>query len=317
MISRRDSSTITDHAEEKVLTAHDLTAGDLLATGTEAKVYALNDEHVLKIYADPGQRTALETLADFYDRLDPDSVPYALPRIHHIEDHGSLLAVTERRLPGTPMSTACDLTSPEIERTYLQAVRDLAALRLRVPLSRRMLLTTQPETDDAAESDWNAFLRHLLNRRAPEVLPHLALDVPDIHHRIAAVLDRLMPPYTGTTGIIHGDLYPDNLLVAGSRVSAVIDFGTFTMIGDPLYDMAGACAYYRMYDEDRNGIRRRLLDLAGTPLSAPRRQQLIDYLHVIAVVSCDLYPQPQIHIRETGHYRWAVDVLNSPTDGTA
>ncbi|MFE6052819.1 hypothetical protein ACFQ6N_18850 [Kitasatospora sp. NPDC056446] len=40
---------------------------------------------------------------------------------------------------------------------------------------------------------------------------------------------------------------------------------------------------------------------------------LADYLQLIALLSCDLYPKQDLHIRETGHYRWAADVLNSQT----
>ncbi|MCW2916398.1 MAG: aminoglycoside phosphotransferase family protein [Actinomycetia bacterium] len=41
--------------------------------------------------------------------------------------------------------------------------------------------------------------------------------------------------------MIHGDLYPGNILMRDrAAVSGVIDFGTFTMIGDPLYDVAAA-----------------------------------------------------------------------------
>lgn len=38
---------------------------------------------------------------------------------------------------------------------------------------------------------------------------------------------------------IHGDLHPGNILVAGDRLSALIDFGDVTA-GDPAYDLAAA-----------------------------------------------------------------------------
>ncbi|MEY9948380.1 aminoglycoside phosphotransferase family protein [Kitasatospora sp. GAS1066B] len=313
MITRRDSSSITEHAESKVLAAHGLTAANLLAAGTEARVYALSADRVLKIYADPDQRGALDTLADFYQRLDRASVPCALPLIQHIEQDGPLLAVTETRLPGNPMGDVLDLTAPESEATYLEAVTDLAGLRLTVPLGRRMLLT-HPQQPDAGPGDWNAFLAELLHRKLPAVLPELEQDVPGIQDLAWRLLERLDVPYAGPEGVIHGDLYPDNLLVSEGKVTAVIDFGTFTMIGDPLYDLAGACIYYRMYDSDRAEVRSRLLQRASSALTSPRQQQLTDYVHLIALLSCDLYPEPQAHIRTTGHYQWAADVLNSPTD---
>src|SRR5882672_6823585 len=103
MISRRDATGIDTEAEAKVLAVYGLTPADLIGQGTEAKVYSLDSERVLKLYADADQRTALETLQDFYGRLSRDVVPFLLPSIHSIETHDNLLAVIERRIDGDPM----------------------------------------------------------------------------------------------------------------------------------------------------------------------------------------------------------------------
>ncbi|MFI9787376.1 phosphotransferase family protein [Kitasatospora sp. NPDC051984] len=311
MITRRDASSITADAESQLLAAQGLTPADLIAAGTEARVYALGHDQVLKIYADPDQLSALETIADLYRRFDRATVPFALPEIQSIEPHGSLLAVTETRLPGTPMGAALDLTDPATEHAYLAAVRDFTGLRLTTPLDRRMLLDADPAHQ---VEDWHTFLLRLLAQKLPKVLPHLRLDVPAADSITDRLTARLARTYTGPDGVIHGDLYPDNILVADGKVSGVIDFGTFTLFGDPLYDLAGACAYYRMYDEDRVDVRNRLLAAAAQDLPAERRDDLADYLHVIALLSCDLYPEQEKDIRETGHYQWAADVLNTPTD---
>ncbi|KOU84190.1 hypothetical protein ADK94_18880 [Streptomyces sp. XY593] len=311
MITRRDASSITADAENALLEARGLTPADLIAAGTEARVYALGHDQVLKVYADPDQLGALETIADLYRRFARNTVPYALPEIQSIEQHGPLLAVTETRLSGTPMGDALDLTDPATEHMYLGAVRDFTGLRLTTPLDRRMLLDPDPAHQG---EDWHAFLRRLLAQKLSKVLPHLRLDVPAVDSVTDRLTARLARPYTGPEGVIHGDLYPDNILVADGKVSGVIDFGTFTLLGDPLYDLAGACAYYRMYDPDRVEVRNRLLAAAAEDLPADRRDDLADYLHTIALLSCDLYPEQDKDIRDTGHYQWAADVLNTPTD---
>ncbi|MFF8618279.1 phosphotransferase family protein [Streptomyces sp. NPDC015350] len=310
MITRRDASSINADAEKALLEARGLTPADLIATGTEARVYALGTDQVLKVYAAPHQLGALETIADLYRRFDRSTVPFALPEIQSIEQHGPLLAVTETRLSGTPMGDALALTDPATEHAYLAAIRDFTGLRLTTPLDRRMLLDPSPAHQGEA---WHAFLLRLLVQKLPKVLPHLQLDAPAVDSITDRLTTRLARPYTGPEGVIHGDLYPDNILVADGKVSAVIDFGTFTLLGDPLYDLAGACAYYRMYDQDRTEVRNRLLGVAAADLPADRREDLADYLCLIALLSCDLYPEQDKHIRETGHYQWAADVLNTPT----
>lgn len=94
MSHRRDVREITDQAEHELFAAHRIGPADLIATGTEAKVYRLDTDQVLKVYADPDgtQAARLQTLRTFYDRLDRDQVPYALPEIHSVEQHGPLLA---------------------------------------------------------------------------------------------------------------------------------------------------------------------------------------------------------------------------------
>ncbi len=48
-----------------------------------------------------------------------------------------------------------------------------------------------------------------------------------------------VPPYAGPAVWIHGDLHPGNLVVSGSRLAAIVDFGDVTG-GDPAYDLAAA-----------------------------------------------------------------------------
>jgi aminoglycoside phosphotransferase (APT) family kinase protein len=53
---------------------------------------------------------------------------------------------------------------------------------------------------------------------------------------------------------LHGDLHPANLLVAGGRLSAVIDFGDLTA-GDPATDLAVA---WMLFDASERSLLRRL-----------------------------------------------------------
>ncbi|WP_381561069.1 phosphotransferase [Streptomyces eurythermus] len=96
--------------------------------------------------------------------------------------------------------------------------------------------------------------------------PHAAL--PAAISVVKDLYTLLDSEYTGPEAVLHGDPCPDNLLLAGASVSAVVDFGTFTRTGDPLHDVA--CIYYRQDETDRRTAWRRLLDQAAdrTP---PRR----------------------------------------------
>lgn len=60
-------------------------------------------------------------------------------------------------------------------------------------------------------------------------------------YRVLALWDRLraVPRWQGPAIWLHGDLHPANLLLRGTRLSAVLDFGDLTA-GDPATDLAAA-----------------------------------------------------------------------------
>ncbi|RMI28448.1 aminoglycoside phosphotransferase family protein [Nocardia stercoris] len=312
MINRRDSRDIPAEAEREVLSTYSLRDTDLLGSGTESKTYILDDKHVLKIYADPGQRAALEILQDFYDRLGHPDATWVLPHIDSITEHGELLAVVERRIPGQPMEHYCLTTGPEIEQLYLETVRDLGRTTITPPLDRRLLLPSPAEPP--AGTDWHGFLTRTLESKLPPLLPVLQESVSGFEARAGGLLRHFALPYTGFETVIHGDLYPGNILMTDREtVSGIIDFGTFTMIGDPLYDLACACSFYRMYEPDHAEVRTRLLATAAGDLDGDRRRDLHAYVLVNALLTCDLYPEPDRPIERTGHFQWAVEILAADT----
>jgi hypothetical protein len=212
MIARRDAAGIGDAAEHELLAHYGLTRADLVGQGTEAKVYALDGDRVLKVYAGQDQRAALETLADFYGRLDAGALPYLLPRIHEIHPHGDLLAVVERRIDGVPMEEFVSADDPDLEELYLRTVVALAQVRITPPLGRFMLLEPAGGTTDQAE-DWHGLLTSLIIRKLPAVLPILRQDVPEIDARVGSLLVEFAQSYVGPVRVIHGDLYPGNILM--------------------------------------------------------------------------------------------------------
>ncbi|MFD6391184.1 phosphotransferase enzyme family protein [Nocardia sp. NPDC060259] len=312
IVNRRDSRDITEHAEQELLKAFGLAGTEPLGMGTESRTYTLDDDRVLKIYADPAQRDALNTLQDFYSRLSAPDISWQLPHIHSITEHGELLAVIEQRIPGQPMEAFTTSSNPTLESLYLKTVAELGTVTLDPPLQRRMLLASPAEP--SAPSGWNEFLTATVTAKLHRVLPALRHDLSGIDDRADQVLARLASQYRGPEGVIHGDIYPGNILMHDEdTVSGLIDFGTFTMIGDPLYDTATAASFYRMYEHDRTATRDRLLNTAASDLSAERRHDLYTYLLVNALLTCDLYPEPDTPLNTTGHYQWAAEILNTDT----
>ncbi|NNH76040.1 aminoglycoside phosphotransferase family protein [Nocardia uniformis] len=305
-----DATTISTDSERELLRHYGLTGIQPLGVGTEAHVYALETDRVLKIYADRGQLEVFDTLRDFHDRLDTSAVPWTVPRIHDIARHGDLIAVVEDRVAGTTMdSHATGADDEPLEQLYLQTVQQMSKLMVNPPLGRRLLLPA-PGSTGTRGNDWNEFITNTVSEKLRIVAPLLRRDIDDIDTRADCLLGRFSDRYDGPDAVVHGDLYPGNILMTDrATVTGIIDFGTFTMIGDPLYDLATACGFWRMYEPDHATVRNRLLDHASADLPAEQRRRLMDYLLIAALTTCDLYPEQARPIHDTGHYQWALGIL--------
>ncbi|MFJ6654337.1 phosphotransferase [Microbacterium sp. NPDC091313] len=85
----------------------------------------------------------------------------------------------------------------------------------------------------------NAFRGGLLVDRDEAVRARIRAAPPDAAAPAAARWDAALAaePWPGPPVWIQGDLHPGNLVVAGTRLAAIIDFGDVTA-GDPAYDLA-------------------------------------------------------------------------------
>lgn len=136
-------------------------------------------------------------------------------------------------------------------------------------------------SDSTAQSEAPRFARFLrrLHRPAPTDTPFndlrgipLKVRAGDIERRIERARrdtdlvtpeveqawgEALAAPVSTERLWLHGDLHPQNLLVAGDTISAVIDWGDLTA-GDPATDLA---AFWMLFDDPT--VRREALEVYG------------------------------------------------------
>jgi aminoglycoside phosphotransferase (APT) family kinase protein len=211
----------------------------LIGEGLESRVYALSDDLVLRLARGrtseaPDQRR----LKVFLDGI-AGHVPFATPRIVELGPKG--LWRVEERLPGGSLlerlRRVSDDRRDEALRHYLAAGETLGAVHFdHLPYGH--ILARHPVT----APDWHAFLRETLAQFVSRNRVTIAHEVGDPYRLAEMAADMLVAlPTHPPKALVHGDYFPGNVLVGPDlKVTALLDFGLYTLVGDPVLDLAVA-----------------------------------------------------------------------------
>jgi hypothetical protein len=87
----KNAAVLMDATRNRILQKYQVTPEARLSSGMEAEVYTYGSDAVLKLYVGTASHADLLTLQDFYNALDRQHVPYALPRIHAVAQEAGFL----------------------------------------------------------------------------------------------------------------------------------------------------------------------------------------------------------------------------------
>lgn len=304
---------MVDTSRQSVLSKYGLNEADFLARGMEAEVYRYGADAVLKIYGLTTSSASLRQLQYFYATINRSSLSYALPSILHVADESAYTVTIEKRLAGTPLAERIKSIQPQqlesLFTSYIRVVLELATIAM--PVTTATYKLSDPhQLGERTKGDWHVFLRQWLVYQLQTLSPAFKRDVIELNSKLDKMLAILNQPYQGSYNLIHGDIFPGNVLVApDGKPLALLDFGLFTMYGDPLFDAATAWVFFDMYNELGGNIRRRLLpfflDLLGTKVVG----KLYRYVLLYSMLSANTYAADC----SDGHYTWCVANLNTST----
>ena len=252
----------------------------------------------------------LPKLRDFLTAID-GRLPVATPLIETIAADGGY--TIERRLPGRTMTAVVGGLAGEARRRAFGNYLEAATAFRSIEFAERPygeLLAAAPLT----APDWHAYLRASLARYLAANGEPIATEVGAVEGLAAkalALLDGVAaaPPKI----LVHGDYFPGNVLMDDALgVAGVVDFSSFTVVGDPLLDLAGAYVFPEMAGqcgpEDSAAMRDWLLDRHGEAIVAPVLFYRAYFAFAMAhpVHASGLYP---------GLYSWCLGTLAALRDG--
>lgn len=267
---------------------------ELIGQGMEGAVYDLGDGTVRKVWFDRRPED-VRPLKAFLDALP--ELPFRTPRIREISAGEDGLAVSvEDKLTGVPLSEA-GLPEEVALDAFVSVVEALREARPG-PAHQAMPVLGQPFWS------WGESLAGLVRRRAHASGVYLERDVPDILKLLDGVLNSLTE-LEPRLSVVHGDVCPPNVLMAGERVAAVLDWGFLSTAGDSTFEASLAAGFFDMYSPDA----RRLDDLLTDRFVelGHDRERMALYRRAYAIITATIYDENA----GDGHYTWCVNQLRS------
>jgi aminoglycoside phosphotransferase (APT) family kinase protein len=224
-----------------ILNRFDLADSDLLGTGSESRVYAMDAEHVLRIYNDDILWDYVEARHAFYARLAENDLPFAVPEVFSIGAWVGHIYTVEKRMPGQDFGKVLPTLHGAERAKALISYLDVAASLGRVRFPDKPygeLLATSP----LQREHWRDYLEARMAQTLVTSRADLEQDVPKFDQVLASIYARL--PILGDDPpkcLVHGDYFPANVFIDDQfRISGVGDFSYAVVVGDARMDLAGA-----------------------------------------------------------------------------
>ena len=206
-------------------------------SGWESTVYALGATQILRIpRPEAGSEDQVRARAAFPANLPP--LPFDVPRVREISRIDGRLFVIEDQIAGQSMASLLPNLSGERRaqalRAYLAAAEAMAVATAPGEAFGDLLLDRPRRSEH-----WSDYLIARVRTAVRDDV--LAADIPGFAGIVERVVARLATIPDPTKCIVHGDIYPANVMMNDAlQVTGLIDFSFTTRIGDHVMDLAAA-----------------------------------------------------------------------------
>ncbi len=212
-----------------------LTADDYLGHGSEAWVYALGDDRVVRIVRGGGRVDDVVRRHQLVSHLRRARPSFALPDVLEVGEAGGRVFAVERRLPGRSVLDELRSCVGVARRRLVESYLDTAAALGDLPLGPRRDFGDLVSEDPITTATWRAYLAERAAANLSRSTSEFRSIDPD------ALVDGL--PEAAAPAFVHLDAFAGNMLTDGTRITAVIDIGSTCVAGDRRFDPLSAAVY--------------------------------------------------------------------------
>ena len=227
---------IIDAGLDPVFLAFGIDSRALLGQGGESWVFALDHQRVARVNRPGASRAQVDGRTALLAELGHSSknVPFAIPEVFDTVAIAEYIVTIERRLPGRPLIQllAGSVGEPRANliRAYLAVAGQIGDLAIHRPWYGDLLSANAIRT-----SSYPAYLEQRAAQSLKAAGPAFKKVDPQ---QLAAAL-----PRPNANALVHLDVFPGNMLAEEDVITAVLDFGAPSMMGDRRLDPLTAAVY--------------------------------------------------------------------------
>jgi len=243
--------TVDHQGEAELLAAFGTGRDQLLGSGGESEVFAIDHDRVLRLYRsrhEAPRRTAAQ-LQPLYQSWAGCDIGLELPMIFESGERNGRFFTVDRRLSGRNFSGWLQHADMAQRRpaliSFLDATERLQQLPSPVPGFARLIGDDAPQQFGTLVELLSSMLRGPLQSSRTQLERDIA-GVAEVWNRLHGDLaQRSVVP-----AMVHGDVCPPNAYLSqgpeGPVVTGIADFSPHTVHADPLLDVAGALIFLEL-----------------------------------------------------------------------
>lgn len=216
---------LTEQPDRAVLRRFGYEDPPLLGRGGEGAVYKIDENRIFKLYHPNCLRSDLDGHVCLINEINKASegVTFCTPYVHEVVEVGNRIGTIETFYPGDPLTKVIDETkNSDEEKQLILGWLDASYEVGSIDIERNAYgdLHKASESSNIFREYWIKRLEGSLEKRGGL---YKSVDLRSIVNSM---------PEPEKPALVHLDLFAGNLLWYEQRVSAIIDFGSATIMGD-------------------------------------------------------------------------------------